>query len=74
MRHVFLIGELPSWTTASAVEEAIRRNLDARDDVKASPNVLIKGTRVNVVGIPEHVADDLRKWFAEKLRTGDFTG
>ncbi len=68
MRRVFVIGELPTWAAAPLVESAVQRYLDARDDVTGPFRVFTTRNRVNVVQIPDAVAADLRRWYAERLR------
>ncbi len=51
-------------------DRAIGHYLESREDVTTQARVLIKGTRIHVVGIPEHVADDVRKWYSERQRDG----
>ncbi len=70
MRHLFLIGQLDDESLAPKVRRAIGRYLESREDVTIQATVLIKGTRIHVVGIPEHIAEDLGTWYSEKQREG----
>jgi hypothetical protein len=73
MRRLFVIGEVPSWTTAPVVESAIRHYLETREDVAGHFGVLVTGNRVAVTQIPDPVAEELRNWYAGALRSGKFT-
>lgn len=70
MRRVFVIGDLPTWTTAGDLEAAVRHYLEAREDVRGGYRVFVAHGRLNVTNVPDAVADAVRDWFSRSLKAG----
>jgi hypothetical protein len=70
MRRVFVIGNLPAWTTAPDLEAAVRHRLEAREDVRGAYRVFVARGRLNVTNIPDAVAADTREWFSDCEKAG----
>jgi hypothetical protein len=69
MRQVFLIANLANPRAAQKLAEEAKKYLDAREDVSTQPRMLVKDGRVSVVGIPQKIADELRAWCVERLKS-----
>jgi hypothetical protein len=70
MRRVFVIGNLPAWTTAPELEAAVRHRLEAREDVRGAYRVFVTRGRLNVTNIPDEAAADVRDWFSRSEKAG----
>ena len=68
MRHIYLLANLSGQDAAERLAESLRRHLDGREDIGGNPRILVKRGRVNVEGIREDVADELRAWCADRVR------
>lgn len=68
MRHIYLIANLDRHDIAERLAELLRRHLDGRQDIAGSPRIMVRRGRVNVEGVREDVAVELRLWCAERVR------
>lgn len=68
MRHIYLLANLDRQDVAERLAESLRRHLDGRQDIAGSPRILVRRGRVNVEGVREDVAIELREWCAERVR------
>ena len=68
MRHIYLLANLDRHDVAERLAASLRRHLDGREDVAGNPRILVRRGRVNVEGVCEELAAELRAWCAERLR------
>ncbi|GMR24115.1 MAG: hypothetical protein BMS9Abin37_2616 [Acidobacteriota bacterium] len=68
MRHVYLVANLDRQDVAERLAESLRRHLDGRQDIVGSPRIMVRRGRVNVEGVREDVAVELREWCADRVR------
>jgi hypothetical protein len=70
MRRIFVIGNLPEWTTARDLESAVRHRLEEREDVRGAYRVFVTRGRLNVTNVPDEAAADIRDWFSRSEQAG----
>ncbi len=68
MRPVYLVANLDRQDVAERLAESLRRHLDGRQDIAGSPRIMVRRGRVNVEGVREDVAVELREWCADRVR------
>lgn len=68
MRHVYLIANLDRHDVAERLAKLLRRHLDGRQDIAGNPRIMVRRGRVNVEGVCEDVAVELRLWCTERVR------
>ncbi len=68
MRHIYLVANLDRQDIAERLAESLRRYLDGRQDIFGSPRIMVRRGRVNVEGVREDVAVELRHWCSERVR------
>ncbi len=68
MRHIYLVANLDRQDIAERLAESLRRYLDGRQDIFGSPRIMVRRGRVNVEGVREDVAVELRQWCSDRVR------
>ena len=68
MRHIYLVANLDRQDVAERLAESLRRYRDGRQDIFGSPRIMVRRGRVNVEGVREDVAVELRQWCSDRVR------
>ncbi len=68
MGHVNLLANFDRQDMAERLAESLRRHLDGRQDIAGCPRIMVRRGRVNVEGVREDVAVELREWCADRVR------